>query len=300
MDKPEMSRSALGVDENVYALIRVCLDREGAATAELAREENAVFDAAALAVAQRWRFKPYVRNGTARAACAIAEFSHSFAESTQFAALPRARFELPDAIEEPVALPRGFLGRPPTPGVAFARICREVGTRRAPRFTLLQSSGDPAFDRAIFDEPVTVSEHEDVAPHEECWLRHGIAGVHQPFDYKHAWIRYNVMPTVLEAGRISGDKAILPPDRTKYEIAAAGVTEVKVPVKICIDSTGMPVEVKVMRSSDFFAYDMEIINGVASWRYRPVPTPICSAIQFIYRQKQARPRPRVDPHLLRN
>mgnify|MGYP000914006545 FL=1 len=176
--------------------------------------------------------------------------------------------------------------RRPTPGVAFARVCRTPGTRAAPRFSLLQSSGDRSFDRALFDEPVTAPAREKPASREECWLRAGISGRRQAFDFEILDPdAKEVPPSGLETVRVSGDRSIFPPDSTKLKIRAAGISEITVPLRVCIDTAGVPVNVRVERSSGFFTYDMELINAVAAWRYRPVPVPLCSSVQFIYRQR---------------
>jgi protein TonB len=99
----------------------------------------------------------------------------------------------------------------------------------------------------------------------------------------------NVAPTALEAQRISGDKNIYPEDVTKTEISRSGKTQLMVPVKVCIDRAGNIASVKVMKSSGFAAYDQKLDREIRRWRYKPfmvngTATPVCSAIQFIYRQ----------------
>ncbi len=100
----------------------------------------------------------------------------------------------------------------------------------------------------------------------------------------------NIAPTALEASRVAGDKNILPDDVTKTEIQRSGKTQLMVPVKVCIDRAGAISSVKVLKSSGFPAYDAKLTREINKWRYRPfsvngTPTPVCSAIQFIYRQK---------------
>ena len=100
----------------------------------------------------------------------------------------------------------------------------------------------------------------------------------------------NVAPTALEQQRISGDKNIFPDDVTKTEIQRSGKTQLMVPVKVCIDRAGNIASVKVMKSSGFALYDQKLDREIRKWRYKPfsvngTPTPVCSAIQFIYRQK---------------
>lgn len=274
-------------DKELAADVRVCLDRAGTATGTVVAgpENHDAFDQAALAAVAAWRFRPYVDGDTAMAVCSVARFRYRPAKAERPPALPDPLIELPPAVDDPLAFPSGITQRPPTPGVAFARLCRMPGTRRPPRFTLLQSSGDPAFDRALFEKRVVAPADEPVRP-EECWLRSGIVrGFRRTFDFEYTGILRNVAPTELEVLRISGDKNIFPSDRVKHEIKASGTTQLMVPVKICIDQQGTPVHIKVMKPSGHYGWEMDLINGMAAWRYKQVEQPVCSAIQFIYRQR---------------
>ncbi|MBZ0235180.1 MAG: energy transducer TonB [Deltaproteobacteria bacterium] len=99
-----------------------------------------------------------------------------------------------------------------------------------------------------------------------------------------------VVPTALEAQRVSGDKNIFPDDVTKTEIQRSGKTQLIVPVKVCIDRAGNMASVRIMKSSGFPAYDQKLTREINKWRYRPfmvdgTPTPVCSVVQFVYRQK---------------
>lgn len=100
----------------------------------------------------------------------------------------------------------------------------------------------------------------------------------------------NVAPTALEASRISGEKNITPDDVTRTEIQRSGKNQLMVPVKICLDTSGKITSVKIMKSSGFPAYDAKLMREINKWRYRPLmvngkASPVCSAVQFIYRQK---------------
>jgi protein TonB len=100
----------------------------------------------------------------------------------------------------------------------------------------------------------------------------------------------NVAPAALDALRISGDKNIFPDDVTKTEIQRSGKTQLMVPVKVCLDRAGQIQSVKIMKTSGFPAYDQKLTREINKWRYRPftvngAPTPVCTAIQFLYRQK---------------
>src|SRR5687767_12471362 len=109
--------------------LRICIDRDGNATHEVAIPgKSESYRTAVLAAVAAWRFRPYTRDGVPLAACTFARFLDSARFPRGNDALPGARVELPLAVERPVAFPRGLLSRPPTPGVAFARVCRKPGS----------------------------------------------------------------------------------------------------------------------------------------------------------------------------
>jgi protein TonB len=105
-----------------------------------------------------------------------------------------------------------------------------------------------------------------------------------------------VPPAVLEGHRVSGEKNIVPDDITKTEIARAGKEKVVGSFKLCLDTTGAPSAVKQLKSTGFSKYDEKIISGIKTWRYRPYevdgkPTPVCTAVTFIYSQPSPPPPP---------
>jgi hypothetical protein len=274
----------------LVAYIRVCLDRDGNATAQLVgAARSAAFTKAALDAVSTWRFFPYVDAGKAQPACSLARFHYAPTTKEPEPALPEPRVELPLSVEEPYRVPADLISRRPTPGVAFARLCRTRGSRAAPRFALLQSSGDPAFDRSLFEERATAPAHERPPAVEECWLRAGLAqGRGRMFDLETHAVDMSIAPRdVEEPTRVSGDKYIFPSDSMKNEIRDSSHSPITITVEVdlCIDTSGRPFHVKVLKTSGYFPYDMDLVNGVAAWRYGPVATPFCTTMQFIYRQK---------------
>ncbi|HUQ06391.1 MAG TPA: hypothetical protein VM261_28000 [Kofleriaceae bacterium] len=277
----------------LLAYVRVCLDRDGNATSELvASAPSAAFTQAALETVSTWRFRPYVSGGTAQPACALARFHHTSSSADRNPALPDARVELPPAIEQPISVAPGYVGRAPTPGVAFARLCRKPGSRAAPTFALLQSSGDPGFDRALFDERATAPLREPAGGGRHCWLRSGLAFARATtFDFEGHVGGAPIGPRDLEMARVSGDRNVVPGDRLKFEIRdarialGADVMIIEVPLEVCVDTSGRPFQVKILKTSGYYPYDMDLINAVASWRYRPTDAPVCSIVNFIYRQR---------------
>lgn len=101
----------------------------------------------------------------------------------------------------------------------------------------------------------------------------------------------NVVPTALEQQRIAGNRQILPDNLTKQEIARSGRNELIGVYKVCITEAGSIANVVQLKSTGFPAYDLQIQREISDWRYRPFlvngrPTPVCTAVRFVYRQKQ--------------
>ena len=101
----------------------------------------------------------------------------------------------------------------------------------------------------------------------------------------------NVAPTALDALRIGGEKNIIPDDVTKTEISRSGKDKLIGSYKLCITVDGNISSVVQLKSTGFPAYDNKITSTIrGEWRYRPFmvngkPTPVCTAVTFIYSQK---------------
>jgi protein TonB len=100
----------------------------------------------------------------------------------------------------------------------------------------------------------------------------------------------NVAPTLLEGTRIAGDKLIAPDDDTKVEITKSGKDRIVASFKLCLADDGKIVQVSLLKSSGFPAYDQKIMTTIrTTWGYRPYlvngqPQPVCTAVTFIYAQ----------------
>ena len=98
-------------------------------------------------------------------------------------------------------------------------------------------------------------------------------------------------PTVLDANRTSGDKEILPDERTQSEIARSGTESISASFKVCVTEDGSINTVSMIKSSGFPSYDVKIQNTIRkTWHYRPImvsgkPAPVCTAVTFHYHQK---------------
>ena len=97
-------------------------------------------------------------------------------------------------------------------------------------------------------------------------------------------------PDMIEGHRISGSIVIVPDDDTKRAIAYAGIRRIAPVLKLCLDTSGVPVVAEIERSSCFPRYDSELVDGVLAWRYRPYekdgsPVRVCTRITFVYSQR---------------
>jgi hypothetical protein len=97
----------------------------------------------------------------------------------------------------------------------------------------------------------------------------------------------NVAPVELESLRVSGSSAVRPNEMAHAAMIGDGRTKVVGTFKVCIDTAGVPTG-SVLRSTDYEAFDQQILDEIATWRYRPflsngAPAPVCSAVTFIVR-----------------
>ena len=93
----------------------------------------------------------------------------------------------------------------------------------------------------------------------------------------------------LETSRLSGHKNIVPDNDTKLAIARADNPKLVGTFKLCVDTSGTVSSIKMMKSTGFANYDQTIEQAMHDWRYRPFlsggkPTPVCTAVTFIYTQ----------------
>ncbi len=285
-------------DRPLLAIVTVCLDADGNASGVLRRpSEVPAFDQAALEVVKRWRFRPYVDGGAPAPACALAAFRHGRAVTPDGSpapadwndALPAAEIELPRAEYLTGGIHANHSARRATPGVAIARLCRDRGSRAAPHLWWLQSSGDPVLDRELFDRRVTIPAGERGDGQHICWVRSQIVLDPAPAEPT-STRKPSVASERLAAVRISGDKMIFPSSDLRIAILRSPWPhELRAVVQICVDEIGRPAWVTVVESSGWAGYDMDLVNTVATWRYRPfvvdgIAAPACGLVTFAYRQ----------------
>lgn len=100
----------------------------------------------------------------------------------------------------------------------------------------------------------------------------------------------NVAPKILEALRITGQKAIYPDPDTRKALAASSHPRLVGSFKVCITTRGSVESVAVMRSTGSISYDRKIERTMYAWKYRPFlvdgePVNTCTAVTFIYSQR---------------
>ena len=70
--------------------------------------------------------------------------------------------------------------------------------------------------------------------------------------------------------RTAGVAAIQPDAETTKAMIATGHANVITSWKLCVDATGTPDEVSVIRSSGFMTWDTALADGMRAWRFKPV------------------------------
>ncbi len=131
----------------------------------------------------------------------------------------------------------------------------------------------------------------ELGSHHACAAAGGADGGALPTSSEGAIV---VEATALEAARLRGKPKIRPPKGVRTHMADARRTALTATVKICVDATGVPQRVTMLKSSGYVAYDLRLRNAVATWRYRPFvidgsAAVVCAAVTFDYAQKARRP-----------
>jgi outer membrane biosynthesis protein TonB len=91
----------------------------------------------------------------------------------------------------------------------------------------------------------------------------------------------------LEALRLSGDPRVAPDLPDQRLVERCNVARVIAALKLCIDTTGTPIVVELLRSSRMPAYDGKLIAAMRTWRYKPYlaegkPAEVCTAVTFVF------------------
>ena len=93
--------------------------------------------------------------------------------------------------------------------------------------------------------------------------------------------------TMLERNRITGNRSVLPDDRTKDRMRKMGIDMLSATFKLCVNADGVPTFVERQYSSCFPPYDEDIRDAILTWRYKPSAA-ACSTVQFVYETRNHR------------
>lgn len=306
-DEALAAELAAAGDGPFSARIEVCLDPGGLVTRRLRSSSGAEpFDRAALAVVDRWRFRPYQDGGAAMPACSHAQFDYGTmpgggdrpARALDHDALAPAEVELPPSVPGRLRTPGRERMRAPVPGVALAWACWRSASMQAPEVVLFQSSGDEQVDRSLLTRRLTRPADETTELPVRCTTLS--AFVKRPTQLAGPAPGPPPGPPALppppggapaafEAQRVAGDRNIFPADDIKVLIARSGRNRFVVRVKVCVDTVGRVSSADILESSRYVGFDADLINGIATWRYSPftvngVPAPACGLVNFAYSQ----------------
>lgn len=96
-----------------------------------------------------------------------------------------------------------------------------------------------------------------------------------------------IAPTVMAALRTAGETQIHPSRALQNQMLHEGNARVVANLKVCIGTSGAISSVSMIGTSKYPEYDQQLVAAARGWRYRPymvngVPTPACSAVNFVY------------------
>ncbi|TMQ14562.1 MAG: TonB family protein [Deltaproteobacteria bacterium] len=97
----------------------------------------------------------------------------------------------------------------------------------------------------------------------------------------------NVVPSVLQGLRISGETQLHPSTVTQNQMLRDNASRVQAIIQLCLDTGGRVASARVRRSTGYDEYDRTLLAAVGQWLYRPymmgaTPVPACSTVTFIY------------------
>jgi len=182
-----------------------------------------------------------------------------------------------------------------TPGATI-----ELRPERPPEEPALRQPDEPWEPIAVGAGPIDVQQLEEqlrVADEKIAALTAELAARTVGRSADPAVAPHPISPITLEASRLSGEKIILPDADTKLAIAKAGATKIFGTFKLCVDTSGTISSLRPVKSTGFETYDQTIEQAIHDWKFKPFlvdgkPTPVCTAVTFIYRQDE--PKPDVD------
>ena len=109
----------------------------------------------------------------------------------------------------------------------------------------------------------------------------------------------------IEQKRTAGETNILPDEETKARLNDAGLPQLDAVVEMCLSKKGHVRRLRIVKSTEYPAYDRKIRREMNQWNYRPYlldgkPVAVCTMVTIIYRakrrfQKSSVPKPTLTP-----
>jgi protein TonB len=93
--------------------------------------------------------------------------------------------------------------------------------------------------------------------------------------------------TAVEKQLIAGVREPPLPADAKQLMYKQGIKSPVIMIKLCINASGAPTSVDLVKGSGFADADQNVISHVRDWRFKPYtvngqPVPVCTAIMFRY------------------
>lgn len=89
--------------------------------------------------------------------------------------------------------------------------------------------------------------------------------------------------------RIAGSPSIPPSMPVKVWMQRDGVSQIKAVVELCVSRSGLVEGLRLLESSGYVRYDLELLEAMRAWRYRPYvidgrAVRVCHPNTFVYHQ----------------
>jgi outer membrane biosynthesis protein TonB len=99
--------------------------------------------------------------------------------------------------------------------------------------------------------------------------------------------KVDLLPTVLNGLRISGDTQFQPSGATKSDMQFHQVDKLRATFQVCLDTSGNVSSARELHPTGYAEYDDTLKAGIATWRYRPYMVggqgiPACGIVSFVY------------------
>lgn len=95
---------------------------------------------------------------------------------------------------------------------------------------------------------------------------------------------------VYEARRLAGPRKVMPSAPVRIAMQRLGLSRFHATLKLCLSSSGLVANLRILESSEFSSYDLELLETLRTWRYSPYmidgkASPVCTLIEIVYTQR---------------